>query len=829
MDGDPRDGQHESVERRSVLRALGAGAVLPGLGDFGLPGGDGLDLPAGDGAVPATTAARNGWYADRAVTDPTTAVTDVAECVRPDQREIYGPTDVNAQTANGRLAVGLTGDGTVSVFRWPRPSYYDQVDYYARGRGPDHEIRVAPNDGAFLGLALDDGDGYETTWLREWDVEQRYADGVEPGEDRDGRFTDVVVTRFDHPDRDLRVEVRDLVPLGGRVGEETDQSDALVRRVRVVHRGPPADRPSVTLVSYENCTLVTSKLPQLPVQDWCLESTSHDVARYRADADAIVHRAGGVDASTSQPQRVAVAMGLAGGSDGHQVGADGSEPTSVGGQVGVPADAYRDASTGTLGGNDVHVGRTTGALSTELSFRGNVATETVVLAAGHTSDAALAELDRVRDAPAGRLVARKESWLADLLADAPMPATDDPRVRTLCRRALVTLASLYDPREGAVVASIATQAPYGEDWPRDGAFFNYVLELLGLHDWVDARNRWYADVQQRADDPRPSHADTPPGNWAMNYYGDGVAGGPIPYEIDETGYTVWTMWDHYRVTGDGAYLRDVYPAIRRAADYLVTCRDPRTGLQCTAWEDDRFVPSQTVVGASAAWLGLRSATRAARALAAGDGSVPFPCGADADRYEARQHELGRAIDAELYDEAAGAYGLTDGGIGFPQATLAWPTCFTPYTDPATGALGEEPAVENPFDHPRIRSHLDTVWETVSPAFDAGTDEASAATPTTGQYEVKGLVPLAMARRADGPGSLGDVRAGIEWIADHHAEPDTLVMGEAWKVFDGEVRSIVSQPHAWEQVLVYLAALVAWPPEDVDVDPATCGSVFRALR
>jgi hypothetical protein len=313
----------------------------------------------------------------------------------------------------------------------------------------------------------------------------------------------------------------------------------------------------------------------------------------------------------------------------------------------------------------------------------------------------------------------------------------------------------------------------------------------------------------------------------MNYYGDGVAGGPIPYEIDETAYVVWTMWDHYRVTGDVGYLLSVYPAIRRAADFLVDCRDPETGLQCQSWEDDRFVPSQTIVGAATTWLGLKGAKRAARALdeeLATDGDYA----ADADRYESRQHELGQAIDRELYDEEAGAYGLTDDGIGFPMAEVAWPIRFTPYVD-ADGNVQDEPQVDNPFDHPRIRDHLDSVWDTVSPAFEApdGGDD-------TGQYEVKGLLPLGQACRSSGGGSLDDVATGIEWIADRHAEDDTVVMGEAWKVFEGadgdpEVRSIVSQPHAWEQVLVYLAALVRWPPADAEVDPATCGSVIEDLR
>jgi GH15 family glucan-1,4-alpha-glucosidase len=96
------------------------------------------------------------------------------------------------------------------------------------------------------------------------------------------------------------------------------------------------------------------------------------------------------------------------------------------------------------------------------------------------------------------------------------------------------------------------------------------------------------------------------------------------------------------VTGDEEYLRAVYPAIRRAADYLVECRDPRNGLQCPNFEDDRFAQPdrQTINGAAPAWRALKSAAAAAQTLGK-DG--------EAERYEERMHELGRAIDRVLYD------------------------------------------------------------------------------------------------------------------------------------------------------------------------------------
>src|SRR5690242_4020598 len=41
--------------------------------------------------------------------------------------EAYGPTDVNAQTGDGHLTVNENSAGTLTVFKYPNPSYYNQI------------------------------------------------------------------------------------------------------------------------------------------------------------------------------------------------------------------------------------------------------------------------------------------------------------------------------------------------------------------------------------------------------------------------------------------------------------------------------------------------------------------------------------------------------------------------------------------------------------------------------------------------------------------------------------------------------------------------------
>src|SRR5438128_2660846 len=52
-------------------------------------------------------------------------------CYKPGEQtyEVYGPTDIGGTDGNGRLSVAVYPQGTLSVFRWPSPSYYDQLKY----------------------------------------------------------------------------------------------------------------------------------------------------------------------------------------------------------------------------------------------------------------------------------------------------------------------------------------------------------------------------------------------------------------------------------------------------------------------------------------------------------------------------------------------------------------------------------------------------------------------------------------------------------------------------------------------------------------------------
>jgi hypothetical protein len=702
---------------------------------------------------------------------PAPAKPGLATCIKPNEEtpEIYGPTDIGATVGNQRLSVAMNAEGTLSVLRWPSPSYYEQLKYVTVDRDlPD--LGLDPNEGAFSGLALVLRNGERRTlWLRDLRSRQVYADAD----------SDTVLTRYKSGRYRLGVEVMDVVP---------QRADVLMRR-HVLSRRPRSPVRSARLIAFANLNPTASKRPLLPIEDWCEEEDGQDLARYDQGRDALVWSVEETDQSILQQRSVAVAIGANRGSDGHQVGADHySQHRSA--ESG-PQSAYDDAADGALAGeSEFGPAEADSALTIPIARR----PVTVTFAAAASEDDALDLLDRYRGRDAIRERRRKRRSYLRWLERASLPKRAPASVTLLSRRALVSLRQAIDERAGsrgdkvAIVASIATQAPYGQDWIRDGAFFNEALDAIGHHSLVTRHNLFYAEVQKKFEQGAPlgsplsaCQQPTPDGNWFMTNYADGPDAGLFTWEIDETAFGLWTLWRHYQYTRAGDYLERIYPAIRRSAEFLLAFRDPVTGLTPgTACEDDNPPrPGQPTMHASGpVLLAMRSARDAAHVLGR-DG--------DAERYAVRVSELEAAID-QRHMTPTGAWTLDFGDGGW----ALWPV-----------------RVERSYAHERMRAQAEAVWAAVQPSFSAPNGPRM-----RGQYEAKALHGLAWYHRATDAGGIERVKRGLEWIAGVQARAQrTGILGEAWYVRDGKLLSVVSQPHVWEQVLVYLAALKAYGERD----------------
>jgi len=695
-------------------------------------------------------------------------VLNAARCVKaPDTWEFYGATHINAQISNQELAVALTDTGTVSVFRYPTPSYYDQIKYTTSTRDKQR-FGADDNAGAFIGLRFYTSQGKEFIWLRDMEkINQQYMHSL----------SDTVETVFKDDSLGVEVTLTDAIP---------ENTNALIRHIDIESS---QDVEKVDVIAFENYNIVGFKRPSAPTQDWCNERQNISYAEYDRNDDLIYHTS---YQGFFYGDRIYTGMAFSDSSTRYQVGFDEHFKSSrpIAKLLIDKQDAFSNAEQGQLNENTTAVGQVNGALSKELDLSNDDASATVIMGAAESKDNLIREINKARRLSPQTVWESKLNWFEQHLDNAPMPATDDTNILNICKRALVCLTSVFHKENGAIVASISTQPPYSLDWIRDGAFFNVALHLIGKSDWVEQRNKWYKELQAKRGQYNSSRLPgTPVGNWVMNYYADGVAGGPIPYEIDATSYGLWTMWYHYEVTNDKEYLREIYPAIKRTADWLTRYRDPKEMLQAPAPEDDNESFTQTSVGAFPVKLALESAWRAAEVL--GKNS-------DKEKYKNTLETHKKGIQEHLWDDEGEYYGKRKGG---PVTKGIWPAT---YID---------------INSDQMKSHMVAKWDSLQDTF----EEPEAKQNPRGLYESKALIGLAKGWK-DQPDKLEDVRDGIQWVATHHATDDTNHMGEAWihgamnKTVPGD--SIVTgmgQPHIWEQILFYLAALEAYPPVDKPLD------------
>lgn len=742
--------------------------------------------------------------------------------------EVWGPTDLNSQISNQRLVVGTNEKGTMTLFKYPNPSYSDQIKHHAFDRREDY-YGSDPNSGAFLGAIVTKGnDTRELTWFREWGplntTDPEYGDHVD--QRWMSEYSDTLVTEFSNQDLGLQVTVTNVVPR---------DHDVFVRDVEVT-ADPDSPVTDVELVSYENFNLVEDKDSLAPTQDWCSEDENGEDARYDASVDAVVHEdpdKANVPEYGSQDGAefsIATSMAFDGNSTQHQVGGDdymGDHPDD-------PYVLLENGSYDLPGDSEFLEGQTSVVMTRDLSFSDGQGSARVYFSAAWDPEPdkdiggrAADKIEQARSLSLDDEIQKKEEWFRGYVEDAPMPDDAPENVRKVARRSLISIVQVWNDRtvnehgfRGNLIAASTTQPPYGADWIRDGAYFDYVLDRFmsgdGQHDWVNRHNRWYMSVQQNPDGPCPEHChdnnkyyngasffdqvyEVPEGAWAMNYYADGHPAGPIGGEIDETAYGAWTLWDHYAVTGNETYLRRIYPAIEKVGDRLTyECVDNDTGLQCARPEDDNTEKTQTIVGGASVYAGLDAATKAAAEMynVTGDRSYAE----SALEYAKRRDELAQAADEHYWNESAGYYGERKGS-----------------PSPRVGM----PAFMRPLDDERMRSHMESMWDNVDDSFQ---DQE-----IQGQYEAKTVIGLGVAaRELDDPVvSQQQIRDGLNWIADEHARSDsTYIMGEAWvreTYADGEVDSAQGQPHTWEQSLFYLSSLIAYgnstqrPMEDIAVD------------
>lgn len=675
--------------------------------------------------------------------------------------KVFGPPNINGIVGNGQLLAGISERGELTLFRWPTPSFYDQLRYLTISRDLP-SFGAKENHGSFAGVVIrDSNDIPYALWFRDppWECWQHHPQD----------YSAVLETICRHPELGIEVVQSDFV---------MPDDDVFVRRYKLSRDSKSTELSA--FIYFENLAPCTKKIPFAPVHDWLFDFLNDFGLVYVPNINALLHFKpydGSEPPSFIPPDPDVIdalwpsgGVFMAIGSDRqHSAFQCGNEDT----ENGMAIDAYLDSLDGQLSNNPSCSGHCTGALAFTLDPETTEYELSLFFAASDSANSALNLLDRYHSKSTDELLSEADKYWKNWLDDAAMPDTDDERLRFVCKRGLIAIKQCTDRKTGAIAAAASTQPPYAEDWPRDGAYTNYGLDLAVFYGHVEAHNNFYLSVQRKS------------GTFGMCYYSDGMVAGPTPFEIDEIALVVWTWWLHAQFIDEPSkrseYLAAVYPGIKRSAEFLVSWEDEETGLHKPAWESDFPVPSQTLLGAIASYIGIKSAIEAAKEIGESENTI--------QSWQARLDRLTNAIWIHFYDPVSEKF-LAD---IYSTAALIWPSGFLhPESE-----LAEKIATE--------------LFNEVMLRLNKGREE--------GSYE--GLITLMLAHLwKDKPDKLALLREPLT-IQAHELATETGLFGEWWLLVDRnqdgvkEFENHAGIPHVETSALFYSTALLVYGDEKED--------------
>lgn len=696
----------------------------------------------------------------------------------------FGVTPTVGAVGDGRLTAQVSLEGTLICMRWPNATFYEHVKYKTDFWRTDPATNgflkphfgAGANDGMFAGVRYSSGATVETRWLRDAEVGFAYAG-----------------------DRSNRLVATYTFESGLVVEEQTFNVPNLPFLVRsYAIRAVPVGASEFHILAFANPALRNEHGKYAPNGDYEHDGEKRWATFALADRDAIVTALPGTVPGYDGPKALegADAVGVAAYFDAQSAAwssgvflAQGASAKLAAYQVGTdaslssggPQDAFDDAADGYLSNNAVVTEYETTALLIPAALGSTVAW---YAAFASTAAESLAALESARAKPPAHWAKESDAWWAAKLASANLPS--EAKAKRYSLRTLISMLTGMDPDSGAIVASTSCQPPYNVDWPRDGAFFQFALEIAGLHEEAAKHARFYPKTQYT----KPGTGLLPSlagvdlvGRFPMNAFADGIPGGPIDFEIDNTGFALWSYRVHagfLSQTDPGAalaYLDEMKSSIKLAADLLVRCEDKSTGLQCYANEDDHPEFTQSLHGAITTWLGLKSAAEMFEAI--GEQT-------DAATYRRRMQVLEAAI-REHYDPSKGA-DLDAGQLAWSY----WPAGFWTADDDATNGFASAGMME------KVRKQL--------------LDEGTRGT----QYMQKATISLQLPPLRDATTTRFAAEAHAKWL-NALARQDTLHLAEFTNYYDldgdgtKEWINQIATPHIWAQTLVYLSLMAADDP------------------
>lgn len=316
---------------------------------------------------------------------------------------------------------------------------------------------------------------------------------------------------------------------------------------------------------------------------------------------------------------------------------------------------WRDAEDGELGRNMIAQGAIDGTIA--LHHPAVPANGSAVfmhwLIAGTSYD----DVDKLNDETVQRgaeyfLKRTRDYWRAWVTKDETDFGSLPEHLHRLFNRSLLTIRTQMD-EGGAVVAANDSDITrdsadtYSYVWPRDGALVSMGLDSAG---YGHLSRRFY-EFCERIMDKRGFflHKYTPRGRLASSWHpwADVTGKQQLPIQEDSTGLVIAGLWHHWRTGRDLEFVATMYRSlIKTAADFMLSYRDPRTGLPQPSYDlwEERYGVSAFCV--ATVYAGLMAAANFTDLFNERDLSVT---------YRAAAEELKTAVRAQMIDPDRGRF------------------------------------------------------------------------------------------------------------------------------------------------------------------------------
>lgn len=141
------------------------------------------------------------------------------------------------------------------------------------------------------------------------------------------------------------------------------------------------------------------------------------------------------------------------------------------------------------------------------------------------------------------------------------------------KRSILLFPLLTNKETGGVAAAVEVDenltqcGRYGYCWPRDAVFITRAFDKVKMGKETEKFYKVFCRNTQSKN-----------GMWEQRFYTDGRLAPCWGYQIDETAGVVYGAYEHYKVTGDKKFLKDVLKMCENAVKFLFVYMDNILGL-----------------------------------------------------------------------------------------------------------------------------------------------------------------------------------------------------------------------------------------------------------